>query len=212
MRILIIGSDTKAVFDCFNDFASTRIEMLLVSHIDFPLDNEQISLVNFFRQARIAAKGLPEGHADAMIISWNAEKDSATALFALTTALKPFQTRIYLAITNPSINCALERAEGASTFDRIILQSSLTFFQSRIVTPRANAVQAVKLVLLRNRPFGLPIPLDVLNSEDFLRGVYARRDACIALHSFTSKDLNQSLLVSQRFRTQFATLKRTDCV
>jgi len=75
------------------------------------------------------------------------------------------------------------------------------------MTPLSNPVAALKLVVVRQRPFGLPLQLSVLESDDYLRGVQARWGATLWVSKLASKDLNQTLLVSQRFRSQFAILQ-----
>jgi len=132
MHVLCIGSDSQLVATKLKDTlqaSSLRSESVFIANCPFGLSGDSIDLVAFFQQAQQMVKSTLGGACDGIVVSWNAERDSAQALFALTAALKPFQTRIYLALSN--LQAAIDKAEtlGSSPFDRIVFQTSLAFFQ-----------------------------------------------------------------------------------
>jgi hypothetical protein len=200
MHILCVGPHAAPVCAALLEHTPPR-ELLKCESAVVPIG---ASLDAVLTTARQTCKSSSLNNAcDALIFTWSAHAEIAP-LFSLAVTLKPHQTRCFLAISDADLGAALARAETESPLERLLLQSALSFFQGRILTPSRAPVQAVKTLLLRSRPYGLPLNLEVLSSQDFIQGALLRRDACKALLCSITKDADQRQVITQRFRSHFS--------
>jgi hypothetical protein len=191
LHLLIMGSGSKVLCEKFGEVAGTRVRCAAV---EGEYDEDLLLLK---AASRVSDMKLG-GKVDAMLLVWDMASPKSTSIFfSMTETFKTNLERIYVCLQNGDLNSAVLQAR-----DSLEIQSALSFFAERFI-PSDNPGGALKS-LIRLRPRGPPLQMDILASDDFIREAALRRDARKQVYSDALKDEVGKSSMEKRFRNKLA--------
>jgi hypothetical protein len=200
-NLLILGKSGRTLCGKFEMCGGTRVRCAAVED-DYGEDFEGLKIA-----ARTAEKDL-QGKVDAVLLTWDLASEQSTQLFfSMTESFRTYRERTFVCLLNGTKEEVFKQCANQNDHcGNWEMQSAVVFFADRFVDVE-NAGTALKSMLKR-RLVGPPIQVDILATDDFIRGAIARRDARKRLFLDASKDEFARKTLEKRFKTRMADTMR----
>jgi len=200
LNLLVIGDGSRALADRFNEVGGTRVRCAAVND-----DVYEDDLFCLKSAARIATCSL-QGRVDAVVLTCDVHSErSRNMVFSMTEMFKTNRDRVFVYLTNCTVESLLAASSSESSWE---MQSALVFFADRFLSSVETPSNTLKS-LLKRKLRGANIQMNILSSDDFIRGAMLRRDARKQLFSEASQDAFAKKALERRFQTKMAETLKT---
>lgn len=115
----------------------------------------------------------------------------------MSETFKTNRERVFVCL----INCTMEEVALMAKESSWEMQAALMFFADRFVSAADGPLHTLK-ALLKRKVRGAAIQMDILSSDDFIRGAILRRNARKQLFTEAAQDAYARRVMEKRFRSK----------